>query len=313
MAQENKDLGLGNNHNANQKRAVNKDGTFNARKIGTVKGFRDLYLHLVTIKWSKFILWLVLSYFGLNLFFGTLYYLIGIENLQGLTKTSTNYDFLNCFYFSTQTFTTVGYGAIYPTGFWANFIASFEAMVGLLSFALATGLLFGRFSKPNAKFIFSHNVLISPYREDHQGLMFRVVNKRDNSLVDASAVVTLIYYYLDDNGNEKRGFKRLDLELNEIRMFATTWTLVHPIKEDSPFYGKTDKELDGFKFEILVMIKAFDENFGQDVYARTSYTEEELVYKAKFNPAFKINEQGETIVDLKEIGDYKLVNTFDLA
>lgn len=312
MSEEKKDLGLGDKHSANQKRLVNKEGTFNAKKIGAVKGFRDMYQHLVTIPWPKFFLLIVLSYLALNLFFGTLYYIIGVENLQGLTKTSTNNDFLNCFYFSTQTFTTVGYGAIYPTGVWANLVASFEAMVGLLSFALATGLLFGRFSKPNAKFIWSHNILISPYKEDHQGLMFRVVNKRDNALLDASAVVTLIYYYIDEKGIEKRGFSRLDLELSEIRMFPTSWTIVHPIKEGSPFFDKTEKELKNFRFEVIVLIKAFDETFGQDVYARTSYTDQELVYKAKFVPSFEINEQGETIVDLNTIGDYNIVESFSV-
>lgn len=309
MELKNKDLGLGNDHASNQQRAINKEGSFNVRKIGAVKGIRDLYQHLVTMSWPKFFLLVVCTYFVLNFLFAAIYYLIGIEYLSGLQGKGFVEEFLGCFYFSTQTFTTVGYGAVAPVGIATNLVASFEAMIGLLSFALATGLLFGRFSKPNAKFLFSEKVLISPYKADHPGLMFRVVNKRDSVLLETSAEVILTYYYKGENGEEKRGYKRLELEISDIKMFPTTWTIVHPITADSPFYEMDDEKLKTFRFELLVMIKAFDETFGQHVYARTSFTEKELVYKAKFGKPFHINKLGQTEVDLNTIGDYTIVDS----
>ena len=143
------DLGLGNQSNLHS-RNINKDGSFNVKKIGAITGVKDLYQHLVTMPWPKFLLIVVITYFSLNLLFAVAYYFIGIEYLQGLEADTFIQEFLGCFYFSTQTFTTVGYGAVAPVGVVTNLVASLEAMVGLLSFALATGLLFGRFSKPNA-------------------------------------------------------------------------------------------------------------------------------------------------------------------
>lgn len=302
------DIGLDNNYDYKQKRSINKEGSFNVKKIGAVKGVRDLYQHLVTMSWSKFLLIITSTYISLNLFFALCYYLIGIENLQGILKEGGIRDFFDCFYFSTQTFTTVGYGAIAPVGILANLIASIEAMVGLLSFALATGLLFGRFSKPNAKFLFSDNILVSPYKKDIKGLMFRVVNKRNNVMLETSVEVTLIYFTKDEKGQEKRSYKRLPLEIDNIRIFPSTWTIVHPIDKESPFYEMEKNKLD--KFEIIVMMRAYDETFGQHVYARTSYLSNELIYKAKFNAPHTINAEGEILVNLHEFGNYHLVDEF---
>ena len=162
--EKSEDLGLGFKYEGNEKRNVNKDGTFNVEKIGSVGGVRDLYQHLITISWGKFLLVLLLTYTVLNALFALIYFSIGPESLKGINISDGFRGFMSCFYFSAQTFTTVGYGVISPQGLLTNFVASFEAMLGLLSFALATGLLFGRFSKPNAKFAFSDNILLSPYK-----------------------------------------------------------------------------------------------------------------------------------------------------
>ena len=303
------DLGLGNQSNLHS-RNINKDGSFNVKKIGAITGVRDLYQHLVTMPWTKFLFLVIITYLSLNLLFAIAYYLIGIEYLDGLQEGNFFEEFLGCFYFSTQTFTTVGYGAVAPRGVVTNLVASLEAMVGLLSFALATGLLFGRFSKPNAKFLFSDKILLSPYREDHSGLMFRVANKRDNVLLQTTAEVILTYFETDTNGELKRGFQRLNLEISEIRLFTTTWTIVHPVDEDSPFYGFDEERFKNFRFEILIMIKSYDETFGQDVYARTSYTNDDFVYQAKFHKPYRFNREGQMEIVLEDVMGFDKTDSF---
>jgi inward rectifier potassium channel len=312
MIKESEDLGLGTKHETNEKRNVNKDGSFNIKKIGAVGGIRDLYQHLIIMSWGKFLMVLLGSYIILNAFFAFAYFLIGTENLIGLNEEQGFEGFMNCFYFSAQTFTTVGYGVISPQGMLTNFTASFEAMLGLLSFALATGLLFGRFSKATTKFAFSENVLLSPYKEGVNGLMLRVANKRNSILLETEAEVILISFYKDEKGEEKRGYHRLELEISEIKMFPSSWTIVHPVNKESPLNQFDKSKFNDYKFEIIVMIKAFDETYGQMVYTRTSYTNKEFVYKAKFKKAIKVNEEGEIELNLNTLGDYDLVDSFDV-
>lgn len=312
MEKEIEDLGLGTKHEENEKRNVNKDGSFNVKKIGAVGGIRDLYQHLITISWGSFFAIIIGTYTLLNAIFGAIYYAIGIENLLGVNEVKGFEGFMSCFYFSAQTFTTVGYGVISPQGLLTNFVASFEAMLGLLSFALATGLLFGRFSKPNAKFAFSEKILLSPYKKDVKGLMLMVANKRNSILLETEAEVVLTYFYIGENGEEKRGFHRLELEMSDIKMFPSSWTIVHPVNEKSPLYGFDINKFNHYKFEIIVMIKAFDETYGQHVYTRTSYTNKEFVYKAKFRKPFKVSENGFIELNLKTLGDYDLVDSFDV-
>lgn len=311
MSRESEDLGLGTKHAANEKRNVNKDGSFNVKKIGAVGGIKDLYQHLITMSWGKFMLILIATYTVLNALFALVYFLIGTENLIGINQENGFEGFMSCFYFSAQTFTTVGYGVISPQGLLTNFVASFEAMLGLLSFALATGLLFGRFSKPNAKFAFSENIVLSPYKDGQKGLMFRVANKRNTSLLEAEAEVILTYFYKGENGEDKRGFHRLELEISDIKMFPSSWTIVHPVDQKSPLYDFDEQKYKDYKFEIIAMLKAFDETYGQTVYTRTSYTNKEFVYKAKFKPAFTVNGEGETELNLSKLGDYNLVESFE--
>ena len=156
----------------------------------------------------------------MNLIFALIYYFVGVENLSGARTGSELQNFMSCLYFSSQTFTTVGYGTISPTGIPVNLIASIEAMVGLLSFSLATGLLFGRFARPNLKMKFSENILISPYgKSTEKGLMFRITNRRDTTLLETSAQLIATTSYQDKNGKMKRDFARLNLEISEIKMF----------------------------------------------------------------------------------------------
>ena len=150
--------------------------------------------------------------------------------------------FLNLFFFSTHTLTTVGYGNMYPDGPLANAIASVEALLGLMAFAIATGLLFGRFSRPSARFGFSDVMVIAPY-QNGKALEFRVVNRRANNLIEAEARVMLMTVEID-GGKPKRKYQQLQLERTQVLFLPLTWTVVHPIDENSPLYGKTAGDLE---------------------------------------------------------------------
>src|ERR1700722_952254 len=177
------DPGLTQQFNAPLRRVINKDGSFNVHRRGTT--WRDFhpYLHLINIGWIRFLAMVFVAYLAVNAIFACLYYSLGPGQLQGADALTRSGRFLNDFFFSVHTLSTVGYGNISPKGMQANITAAFESLVGVLGFAIATGLLFGRVSRPSAKIGFSENMLIAPY-QDVTSLQFRVVNRRSNDLVE---------------------------------------------------------------------------------------------------------------------------------
>jgi len=277
-------------------------------KRGSISKLRDTYTHLLEMPWAKFILFLFLAYFSLNVLFAVIYYFLGVENLIGADRGGVFLDLMSCLYFSSQTFTTVGYGTISPKGIPVNLIASIEAMVGLLSFSLATGLLFGRFSKPNLKLVFSENALISDYPKNNgKGLMFKLANKRNSVLLETNIQV-IATYNITENDQIKRAYSRLELELSEVKMLPSQWTIVHPINEESLFSQFTIEEMIDKKLELLVLVKSVEETYGLPVYARTSYKAEEIIENANFNKSNTTGEDGSIIIDLDSINDYKKSN-----
>lgn len=303
------DPGFGRKYDPHLKRLINKDGTYNVIKTGKVDGFRDIYIFLLDIGWLRFFGIVLTYYVVVNFIFAALYYGIGIDALSIEATDSVFHDFIQCFYFSTQTFTTVGYGLISPIGIYSSLLASFEALFGLLSFSLATGLMYGRFSKPNAKIIFSENALISPFQTDKKGLMFRLVNQRNSNLSNVEATVLISLFERDNtSGNPKRKFYRLELEYDKIRFFPSTWTIVHPIEGDSPLINLDELDLKNQKVEISIFIEAFDENLSQIIHTRHSYMSDEIISNAKFKPSYTIDKNGYTNVDINTIGDYDMLN-----
>ncbi|MEL7530995.1 MAG: ion channel, partial [Bacteroidota bacterium] len=230
--QKDNDLGFGRSISRDNARLINKDGSFNVRKINVGLRAINPYLFLVSMPWWKFNLLTIGSYAALNVVFALVYVAIGVEHLGADPSESFISQFATSFYFSVQTFTTVGYGAISPMGHLTNLISSFEALIGLLAFALATGLLFGRFAQPSAKIQFSPQMVMAPY-QDINGLMFRIVNRRSNQLIDLSIKVVLMMYEMEE-GVDKMKFYNLELERNHVNLFPLTWTIVHPVDKESP-------------------------------------------------------------------------------
>lgn len=295
------DLGFGNQPVTANQRLMNADGSSNIKRIG-LPLFRtsDTYNWLISMSWKKFLLIILIVYLLVNTFFALVYVEIGIEHLQGASGVSPRDHFFDAFFFSAQTISTVGYGHISPDGFITSCVAAFESMLGLLAFALATGLLYGRFSRPNAKIIYSDKMVIAPYKEG-KGLMFRLANLRNNQLIEIEVQVVLSYNETV-NGKVSRRFYPLELERAKIGLLTLSWTVVHPIDEHSPIFQKTAQDLADAEVEILVLLKAFDDTFSQTVHTRTSYRDEDILHDAKFSNIFSKDDNGRTAIDLSRIG-----------
>lgn len=287
-------------------RLVNKDGEVNIIRTGLPFIQRFSVFHwLINMSWPLFFSFIFLGYILVNAGFGFLYVAFGIDGLSGDHPADYIGQFLDAFYFSSQTLTTLGYGAISPISTAHNLLATFESFLGLLSFATISGLLYGRFSKPQAKMLFTKNVLISPYKEGERGLMVRLVNKNDDQLINVNA--SLILSWLEDYQNKPtRRFKKLDLEISHIDMLASSWTVVHPISENSPFVGWNMDILEELKVELILQVDAYDQTYSQQIHTRTSYRYDEFIWGAKFRSVLGSNEEGKSILKLDEFDDYDL-------
>lgn len=287
------DLGLG--LKGGPGRAVNKNGTFNVRRRGLpTTRYYELYHHLITMSWPRFLALLFLGFLVANAAFAGLYLAIGMDHFARPGGAALRDRALDAFFFSAQTLTTVGYGHISPMGLLASAVAAFESLLGLLSFALATGLLYGRFSRPQACLRFSDQAVVAPYQET-RGLMFRLANLRSSQLIEVEATVGLSF---TDPATNLRRYSLLPLERDKIHLFPSSWTVVHPIDAHSPLAGMDDAALRAARAELIVLIKAFDDTFSQTIYARTSYLAEEVVWGARFTPMTLLGEDGVPEMDV---------------
>ena len=221
------DPGLGEKYDGKTARIINPDGSFNVVREGAGSAIKNLYHLFLNVSWAQFSFILIGGYVVLNSFFAALYLIAGVDGIGGSQELETSNQFLIAIFFSFQTFTTLGYGGLYPIATDINIVASFQAMFGFMSFSIATGLLYGRFSKPSARIKYSKNILLAPF-DDGFALMFRIVNKRDNLLMDLSAKVLLSTTNKRD-GMYFRTYDQLDLDIDSIDFFPLNWTIVHPI------------------------------------------------------------------------------------
>ena len=300
------DPGFTRQYAGNLSRAINKDGTFNVLRRGMKWYQENLYLNLIDMRWRHFFAIVLLFYLVENIVFATIYVQLGVENLVGANPRENGMnDFMHAFFFSSQTVTTVGYGHISPRGLAVSSVAALEAMIGLMSFALITGLLYGRVSRPSARVIFSHSAIIAPY-ENGESIQFRIANQRSNNLMEPEVSVILMTVEPVD-GVLKRKFSELSLERRRISMFPLTWTVVHPITDSSPMHRLEKEDLERLQAELIILLKAFDDTFSQTVHARYSYRHEEVVWGAKFKPTFHINSDGDMVLDLDHLHDIEHV------
>ena len=300
-----KDPGLGSKFQKPVKRMMNQDGTYNIIRKGGLTKFQDFYKYLLDISLSKFLLIILLIYIVLNIFFTCIYLAIGIEELKGVADHQPA--FFSAFFFSTQTFTTVGYGSVSPHGIGAEIVAMVEAFVGLLGFALATGLLYGRFSKPNAKIGFSKNVLLTPF-DGGLAVMFKAVNLRNNVLLKTKASAFIALDKEIGANNFLKEYFPLPLEVDTITFFPLTWTLVHKVSEDSPVFGMHIDELKAKNAEIFILVETFDETYSQDIVQKHSYGGNDWMDEVKFDTNFRTNAKGELELYVNELDKLVSIN-----
>lgn len=278
---------------------MNPDGSLRViRKGARSSAARDLYHSLLRLSWPRFMLVLTGFYFAINLAFASGYLLCGPGALEGASG------FMDAFFFSVQTFATIGYGRITPVGLPANLLVTFEALVGLLGVALSTGLLFARFSRPTARVRFSNRALITPH-DGVNSLVFRVANERLNQVLEARVRVTLIKDEVSQEGERYRNLHDLVLEREVSPIFALSLLVVHPITPQSPLHGMTLEQLRDAHAELVVSITGTDETFSQQIHARRSYTSDEIAVDRSFADMLSRTEDGYVLVDLSKIDELR--------
>jgi len=304
------DLGFGPQPVLKNQFLLNKDGSPNVKRTGLpFFNTANNYHTLITMSWTKFCLMVVGIYAVINVIFAFVYMSFGPGGLDGSSgATSSLSHFWDAFFFSAQTISTVGYGHISPHGMATNSVAALESMLGLLAFALATGLLYGRFSRPSAQIVYSKNILVAPYQETSRGLMFRLANLRRNVLVDLEIEIIFSYNEMVD-GKPQRRFFPLELERKAVSILTMNWTVVHPIDAASPLSEMTHKELLDSEAAFAILLRAFDDTFSQTVHSRTAYQAKEIVWGGKFKPVFDRAPDGRIVLDLSRINEHEVVTT----
>jgi len=200
----------------------------------------------------------------------------------------------------------VGYGRVNPVGDGANFVASIESMMGFLSFALATGLIFGRFARPRAYLSFSDHALVSPFKEGN-ALMFRFASYKDKHTLTDVQIRVNIGLQVDESGNGTMEYRYYDLALERSRVesLPMNWTVVHPIDDKSPLNGFSYEDMQAADVEIYVLIRGFDDVYSNIVQQRTSYTYQEIKFNRKFIPMYRESNDGRTtILELHKLNEY---------
>ena len=303
-----RDLGFGSVvSRQSRQRLLNPDGSFNVVRSGL--GLLETiapYQQLLTVSWTGFFAIVVALYLLINALFALAYFAEGSTALMGPGADMLGGHFSQAFFFSVQTFATIGYGQIGPNGFVANALVTIEALVGLIFQALATGLLFARFSRPTASILFSHRAIIAPYNGG-LSLQFRIANRRKNEIIQLEAQVLFSAMQPDGRGGLVRRYILLPLERNKVTFFPLSWTIVHPIDQASPLAGQTSDQLVEAEAEVLVLLSGIDETFAQTVHTRSSYRAEDIVWNRRFRSIFVQEQGGSLSVDISRLHEIENV------
>jgi len=303
-----KDLGFGTEvARGTRRRLLNRDGSFNVVLEGlNPLSSLSLYHWLLKISWPRFLAFITITYVAINGLFAVGFLLCGPDALQSSAGYFSGQPFFRAFFFSVDTFATIGYGNIVPVGVIPNTLVTIEALLNIVGVALATGVIFARFSRPSARVIYSRNAVVAPYR-GITALEFRIANARSSQLIDVQ--VQAILTKIERSGaSTVRRFYELELERNRVVFFPLSWTVVHPIAPGSPMFGLTHSDLVEADAELLVLLIATDETQSQTVHSRSSYEADEIVWGAKFaNMLMRSESEGIVGMNLSQIHDIERV------
>ena len=279
-------------------RILIQDGRFELQGLGAWYSYwRDPYHLMLTVPWPGFLLLIALAYIGINGLFA-LAYLIGGDSIANARPGS----FSDAFFFSVQTFASIGYGAMTPKTFYANILVTFEAWVELLGLAVITGLVFARFSRPTARVLFCEVAVIAPY-QGIPTLMFRAANQRRNQVLEAQMLVYLMIDEISAEGHRMRRIYDLNLTRNRTPSFVLTWTAMHPIDEQSPLYGISQESLLQAKATFSVSLSGIDETVNQTIYARHIYAAQDIRENYRLVDIFHETPEGHREIDYTKFHD----------
>lgn len=259
--------------------------------------FRDLYHWLLVITWWQFLSLLSIFYFLVNVAFAGAY----LTTSGGIANAKPD-SFIDAFFFSVQSLSTIGYGAMYPQTLYAQILVTFEVLVGLLLVAMATGLMFARFAQPKARVLFSRVAVICPFN-NIPTLMLRVANQRDNRIIEARIQMSILKNEISSEGIALRRFYKLDLMRSESPSFAISWLVMHQIDQSSPFYGETIDSLIASDAEVLVILIGIDETFSQTIHARYVYKIRDILWSMRFIDILHKSSNGEYSIDYGKFHD----------
>jgi len=262
----------------------------------------DLYHSILQMSWLKFIALFVLIFLLVNAVFGYLFF-IGEGSIGGMKENS----FLACFFFSVQTLATIGYGSLYPQTIFANMLVTAEAMLGLLGLGMFAALAFSRLSLPQSLISFSSVAVISPF-EGKPTLMFRVANKRNNSIIGADMEVSLFRQETTQEGIKIRRIYDLPLLRRHTPMLSLTWLVLHPIDESSPLFEITEDSLIKSDFALVAIVTGLDETISQTVHSKHTYLNTAIKWNYKFIDMFREDDTGNQYIDLRLINTTEKIN-----
>jgi len=265
---------------------------------GLNSGFwTDLYHRSMTVSWPVFFASAALIFIALNCTFALVFFL-GHEPIANVPTGS----FMDLFYFSIETLATVGYGDMHPQTHFGHAVATVEIFTGMSFLAVMTGLIFARFSRPRARFVFARNAIVTMH-DRQPTLMIRVANARHNTLSNASATLWLIRAEQTPEGQHLRRYYQLELQRRENPVFALSWTIFHAIDQTSPLFAMSAEDLASADAILVLTVGGIDDNSAHALRARKSYSHDDIAWQHRYVDIMTVGADGRLFIDYAKFHD----------
>jgi inward rectifier potassium channel len=276
--------------------------TRKGRTLAVIKGkdkgrWTDFYHGVLTASWLEFFLGLGLVFCAINLLFALLY----MADPHGIANARPG-SLADAFFFSVQTFGSIGYGTMEPRSTYANVLVTAESFFSIVNIAVATGLVFARISRPFARVLFSNVAVITTF-DGVPTLMFRAANQRGNQILNAAISVSFARQSVSKEGIAMRRFEELKLVRARSPLFALSWTVMHRIDESSPLHGQTLDSLVESQAELIALLSGTDDTFAETIYARQAYRPHQIRWNHRFTDVLSVDARGRRVVNLHGFHD----------
>jgi inward rectifier potassium channel len=261
------------------------------------EGLQDLFHHFMTVSWSQVFITIAAIFLVFDVAFGCLY-----DLMPGCIANLNPPGFLGAFFFSVETLATVGYGDMHPQTLYGHIVAMIEIFVGVMMLALITGIMFARFSRPRARFLFARNAVVRPI-DGKLTLMFRAANARQNVVQEATAQLRMLRDEVTEEGFRIRRIIDLPLVRSRHPVFALSWTIMHIINDASPLRSATAETLRQSASAFILSLSGTDETTGQVLMARSEYPSTALRWNEAFRDILDPTKEGDLSIDYGKFHD----------